>query len=521
MSNLLMYFIKVNIAIALFYLFYRLFFAGDTFWKTRRYYLLFSVLLSFVYPFFSIENWLQKQIPVQKLLVNYATLPEVTITPMLESSIFTVENILIAAYGMVVLFFLIRLLIQLSSILIIRTKGRFKTVQGTRIIAVEKEITPFSFFGSIYICPELHNEMEMKQILTHELTHVRQGHSYDVLLSEIICIIFWFNPATWLLKREIRQNLEFLADNRVIESGFDSKIYQYHLLQLTSQIPELKLTNKFNISPLKKRIIMMNQRKTSKVGMLKYLLIAPLALALVVSSNAEKLVNSAKNAIEQVSSPDPNSKKIKKTIQFSAPSTKKITTPPPSQIKDGELVPTTLSSNDIIFQVVDKMPVFPGGESELMSYIAQNVRYPVEAQKNGIQGRVICSFVIKADGTIADTKTIRSIDPYLDAEALRVIKAMPKWTPGEQKGEKVSVQYTLPISFKLEGEPKTNPWGDKPIVILDGQMMAPNFNPDIIKPESIEKIEVQKPNTEESKKELISRHGKWAGNGVVKITIKK
>ena len=104
MNNLLMYFIKVNVAIALFYLFYRLFFAGDTFWKTRRYYLLFSVILSFVYPFFSIENWLQNQEPIQKLLVNYATLPEITVTQNQQSSLFTIENMMLATYAMVVLF---------------------------------------------------------------------------------------------------------------------------------------------------------------------------------------------------------------------------------------------------------------------------------------------------------------------------------------------------------------------------------------------------------------------------------
>jgi len=100
--------------------------------------------------------------------------------------------------------------------------------------------------------PALHSENETKQILTHELTHVRQGHSFDVLAGELLSIVCWFNPASWLMKREIRQNLEFLADSNVLESGIDTKTYQYYLLQLSYQTLDLKLTNKFNVSPLKK-----------------------------------------------------------------------------------------------------------------------------------------------------------------------------------------------------------------------------------------------------------------------------
>ena len=316
-----MYFLEVNIAIALFYLFYRLFFAGDTFWKTRRYYMLFSILLSFVYPFLSVESWLQKQDPVQKLIVNYATLPEFTVTAVRETSVFSLGNISMAIYGLVVLILLARFIIQLTSILRIRLHGTVKMVQNTRIIAIEKEVTPFSFFGLVFMNPELHNEHETKEILAHELTHVRQGHSFDVLVSEVLTIILWLNPATWLLKREIRQNLEFLADNKVIESGFDSQTYQYHLLQLSYQTPKHKLGNKFNVSPLKKRIIMMKQKKSAKASVLKYSLIVPLALALVVSSNAQTVINKAKKALSTTKEVKIEKKtaSMKSTVKFVAP----------------------------------------------------------------------------------------------------------------------------------------------------------------------------------------------------------
>ena len=252
MNPTLIYLLKVNIAIVLFYLFYRLFFANDTFWKTRRGYLLFSIGLSFVYPFFSIESWLQSQPTMQTMVPNYTLLQEITITPENQSGFFSVEMLLWTVYGCAVAGLFGRLIVQLISILRIKLQGKRETVQGISIVAIEKEITPFSFFSTVYMNPKLHNEHEISQILTHELTHVKQLHSMDVMLSELLCIAFWFNPATWLLKREIRQNLEFLADNKVISSGFDSKSYQYHLLQLSYQSPELKLTNKFNVLPLKK-----------------------------------------------------------------------------------------------------------------------------------------------------------------------------------------------------------------------------------------------------------------------------
>ncbi len=493
MNELLIYFLKVNIAIALFYLFYRLFFAGDTFWKTRRYYLLLSLFVSFTYPFLSIENWLQSQEPVQVFVANYAMLQEFTVTPNQEQG-FSLESILYFIYGLVSVVLLLRMIVQLTSILRIRIQGKVKMIQNTRIIAVQKELTPFSFFSSIYLNPALHNEEETRQILAHELTHVRQGHSYDVILSELLTIAFWINPSSWLLKREIRQNLEFLADNKVLESGFDTKSYQYHLLQLAYQTPEIKLANKFNISPLKKRITMMNQQKTSKAGILKYLLIVPLAAALVISSNAENIISSAKETLQDMKSNQSNySQKQETTNDKSTSNLDELavtgygqtqekqynTAPKPSTSTDTKISDDKPKSNldeitvtgygvqdkqydnttatvpgddKVVFTVVEKMPDYPGGTDALFKYLAMNIRYPVIAQENGIQGRVICQFVVTSEGKIGNVKVIRSIDPSLDKEAIRVVEAMPLWTPGQQKGKNVNVQYTLPINFKLQGK---------------------------------------------------------------------
>lgn len=103
-----------------------------------------------------------------------------------------------------------------------------------------------------------------------------------------------------------------------------------------------------------------------------------------------------------------------------------------------------------VFDVVEQMPSFPGGQSALMSYLANNIKYPVVAQENGVQGRVVVSFVVERDGSITDVQVVRSVDPSLDREAQRVVRSMPKWIPGKQNGQAVRVKYNVPVSFRLQ-----------------------------------------------------------------------
>ena len=103
-----------------------------------------------------------------------------------------------------------------------------------------------------------------------------------------------------------------------------------------------------------------------------------------------------------------------------------------------------------VFDVVEQMPSFPGGPSALMQYLSSNIKYPVVAEENGVQGRVVCTFVVERDGSITDVRVIRSVDPSLDKEAVRVVKSMPKWIPGKQNGSAVRVKYTVPVTFRLQ-----------------------------------------------------------------------
>jgi len=390
---------------------------------------------------------------------------------------------LLATYGFVCLVLLVKMFIQLASILRWKLKGKRQVINGIEILAIDGDITPFSFFRSIFLNPSLHNEQETCQILTHENTHACQYHSLDVLLGEILTILFWINPAAWLLKREIRNNLEFLADNSVLQSGIDSKNYQYHLVQLSYRTPEINLVNKFNVSPLKKRITMMNQQKSAKAGILKYSLIVPLALALVLSSNVQTLVASAKKALTSTKNTEVtvNSKENNTVV---ASSENQASKPKIQKLKD-----------KTVYNEVDKMPVYPGGENEMLKYLANNIKYPADAQARGIQGRIILRFIVNQVGKIEKTEIIRGLDPSCDKEALRVVNAMPQWTPGEQKGKKVSVYYTLPIVFKFDGIPTSAVYkehamaeitdSEKPLYLIDGKPATENefkaLNPNNIK----------------------------------------
>ena len=533
MNDVLMYFLKVNIAIALFYLFYRLVFYHDTFWATRRFYLVFSILLSAVYPLISVTGWLEKQQPMRAILTNYVQLHEITVSATPASTI-TMENLILAAYAIVSFILLGKMVFQLASVLRWKLKGKRLVLDGVEIMAIDAKITPFSFFRTIFMNPALHNKHETRQILTHESTHARQWHSLDILLSELLTVICWINPAAWLLKREIRHNLEFLADNSVVQSGNNPQSYQYHLLQLSCQIPKNQLINKFNVSPLKKRITMMNQQKTRKAGILKYSLIVPLALALVLSSNAEALVSKAKHIISQktdesTESFTPISTTVPSSLKDSVIIEKKeVENPVESVVPESKTAPGA-TNNERTYTVVENMPQFPGGEKELMNYIARNLRYPVEAQQKGIQGKIILRFIVTKLGKVENAEVIRGIDASLDKEGLRVVKSLPDWIPGEQNGEKVDVYYTLPIAFKLD-----NSKGDKKVdksavdnfrkslvVIVDGVVQPIGFDFKSINQEDIASVNVLKNGTEEERAELVAKYGENATHGVIMITKKK
>lgn len=489
------YLLKVNVAFVLFYAFYRLFFYKDTFFKLRRAILLAFFGLALFYPLLNIQDWVRQQEPIADVIYMYsAMLPEATAKADAAASVDWYGWLLGSLgfiYWGIVAFLCGRFLVQLSSILWLAHTSERVVIHETPVYALRKAAGPFSFFRMVFLHPESHSDKETDEILTHECTHVSQWHSIDVILSEMMCMACWFNPFVWLLKREVRHNLEYLADNTVIQSGYDSKSYQYHLLGLAHHQSVTTLYNSFNVLHLKNRIMMMNKKRSPGIVRTKYLIFIPLVGILMLLSNIEavarltvRLANEAtvSNAmvtatgilVDETGQPLIGASVVVKGGKERTITDKKgafsLEVPANAilrcsyqgresqEVLAADMTNNThlsLSSksremNEQVFTVVEKMPSFPGGDAELLKYIATNIKYPKESQDNREQGRVICSFIVGRDGSVNNPEVLRGVTPLLNEEAVRVINTMPRWNPGMQRGKAVAVKYTVPITFRLK-----------------------------------------------------------------------
>ena len=409
----MLYLLQVNVGLILFYALYKLVCTRDTFFRSRRFILIVSLVLPFILPFIDVREWLESRDRMIMLThFDYsAVLPEIVVG---SEAVETGNRVFVLSEwigyqnlaGVVVL--LVRLAVQAFSLYRLIVRMPVKEISGVRVKCLNDPSGPFSFFGWIFLNPATVKKDELDEILTHEVAHVKQRHSVDVLLAEMVSICCWINPFAWLLKREVRLNLEFLADRKVMEAGFATKSYQYHLLGLAYN-HKYGLSNNFNFSHLKQRIIMMNKKKSNAAGHIKYALFVLPAFALLVAGNisCSQDASQTEDAKEEVVAPV-------------SPETKEA--------------PADSTAKEEVFMVAEQMPEFPGGMKEMLKFLQENVKYPENAMKNNVQGRVIVQFVIEKDGTPTEFKVLRSVDPDLDAEALRVLQTMPKWKPGMQRG---------------------------------------------------------------------------------------
>lgn len=425
----MLYLLQVNVGLILFYALYKLVCTRDTFFRSRRFILIVSLVLPFILPFIDVREWLESRDRMIMLThFDYsAVLPEIVVgSEAVETGnrVFVLSEWIGYLYLAGVVALLVRLAVQAFSLYRLIVRMPEKEINGVCVKCLNDPSGPFSFFGWIFMNPAAVKEDEISEILTHEMAHVKQHHSVDVLLAEMVSICCWMNPFAWLLKREVRLNLEFLADRKVMEAGFATKSYQYHLLGLAYN-HKYGLSNNFNFSHLKQRIIMMNKKKSNAAGHIKYALFVLPAFALLVAGNisCSQDASQTEDAKEEVVAPvSPEAKEA----------------------------PADSTAKEEVFMVAEQMPEFPGGMKELLKFLQNNLKYPENAMKNNVQGRVIVQFVVEKDGTLTEFKVARSVDPDLDAEALRVLQTMPKWKPGMQRGKIVRVKFTVPVSFKLQ-----------------------------------------------------------------------
>ncbi len=288
MIAILYYLLKVSISLAAVFLFYQLVLRKLTFYNWNRWFLLGYSFLSFIIPLFNISPVLEKNEWTSSQVINWVPVMHTqTVADITDSgSSLSLPDVagLILLTGMLLMF--VRLLLQLLSFRKMVKKAACISDQGMKLYEVNDPIIPFSFGNSIFINRRQHTEPELQEIIRHEFVHIRQRHSIDMLWTELLCLLNWFNPFAWMLKKAIRQNLEFIADQEVLGHGIPKKEYQYLLLKVTGN-NQYSIATPFNFSSLKKRIAMMNKLQSARVHLVRFLFILPLLAVLLLAFRSQ------------------------------------------------------------------------------------------------------------------------------------------------------------------------------------------------------------------------------------------
>jgi len=282
METLLIYFIKVASLLALVWLCYAGALRRHTFYTSNRWYFLTGITLALLlpilsFPKFAAANHLIRLTAEQLCELDVASLVLQLAQPQTSQTIVSATDLIVCILGSGMLLFFSHFCFKLHSFLRLRRHADVQVLENTKVFILHEKINPFSFWGHIFINPAAHTKTETAKIIAHEMFHIKQKHTIDIILTELLVVFFWFNPFAWLLRKAMRQNLEYLADRHVLKSGFDIMQYQCILVRTSvSGTTNLSITHNFTFSNLKKRIIMMNKKPSAAISMLKYLLLLPI-----------------------------------------------------------------------------------------------------------------------------------------------------------------------------------------------------------------------------------------------------
>ena len=438
--------IKSALLLTLLYGCFALLLSRETFHRFNRIALLSTLIVSLVLP--AVKLTIQKPAYINPIApIEFVIMPKAATTVQdtgIQATIAQQPETIMEAeaptYGFIIkqvlwMLYLIGVMVSVGIFCIqlfrfwqdIKGGVRTKDEWGNTIVIHGGNYSPYSFFHYIIISVTDYEQLR-DPILAHEQAHIRLGHSWDLMLLQLVTAIQWFNPFVYLLGRSLKAVHEYEADSAVLNFGIDAK--QYQLLLVTKAVGNRLQTvgNCLNHHSLKKRIKMMYQKKSNRWMMLKALFIIPVACFALYTFATPK----ADSPVLQV----------KKTT--SEPQ-KKVTTVRGRGIPSGEV-----KTDDKIYDIVEVNAGFPGGEEACFKWIAENIQYPQEAKENKIQGRVTVSFVVEKDGTLTDVKVIGNPYKYISEEAVRVVKAMPKWNPAKDKGKIVRSRFNLPVIFRLQ-----------------------------------------------------------------------
>ena len=288
MTPTLLYLLKANAALLLFAAAYFGLLRRLTFFTLNRVYLVMALLFAAVYPALPVPALLPAapSAPLVLAVVEAAAGPAAATAQPVAAIDWAAVALAVYAAGAAAL--LVRLLGQLLSVRRLRRASRPATALGVPVRALAGDVSPFSFGPSIYLNPARHPAAELAAVLRHEQVHVRQWHTLDVLLAQVALAAAWCNPAAWLLARALRDNLEYLADQAVLEAGLDRQTYQYSLLRLSHAPAGPALVSHFTFLTLKNRVAMMNTPLSSTGQLARYLVAGPLVLAVALGFSAAR-----------------------------------------------------------------------------------------------------------------------------------------------------------------------------------------------------------------------------------------
>lgn len=409
----LVYTFRVSLSLAAVFAAYKLFMSRETLHTLNRFAILAAVAMSFVLPF--------AKMPQLSALNDDLTVPEVFIE--LEGVVVhsgSQQNIGVWDVIATVLvvgsaFFFLRFLVSIISVLFKVFKSKSVNIgNGIKLIIGGKDFAPVSWMRYVFISADDYAG-NCDEIIAHETAHIRYGHSFDLIFMDLVCAIQWFNPCVWLFRRELCAVHEFQADQKVVDLGFNAKLYQILLVKKAAGRRWNFVANSLNHSNLKNRITMMTRKKSSKKVAIKALLPVAVSAVFAFTFACCNQSNSLYDAMD-----------ANVSTQLSNPQTA-----------------------DQPFVIVENMPEFPGGVKALLDYVTSHVEYPAEAKNDTVMRRTVnLKFVVDKVGKVKDVEVLRSSgNPVFDNSAIKTVESMPEWKPGMQSGKPVDVAVQIPIQF--------------------------------------------------------------------------
>ena len=439
MGVFLIHILKSSACLALFYLCYRMLLSKETFHRFNRILLLSIIMLSFLLPFIEVTMQKMPEMTVFFLLLEEAmeTYETQHLDVLAETpNRFPWNTLIFSVYLSGTLFFLLRHAWSIGRMLcLLRTCRKEEREDGITLYIHQAKVAPFSWMKLMAISEE-DLEKHSEAILAHERAHIRNHHSWDLLLAQACVFLQWFNPAAWLLKKELQTIHEYEADEYVIRNGMDASTYLLSMIEKTVGTRLFTIANNFNQSLLAKRVTMLNKGKSRPWARLKYLYVLPISALAIVAFARSEVSNPfmpSNNQLQYLNEMVVTGYVPQKTGQADMD----------EKIKTGTVKRETTTP-------MNRIPSYLTGKSEALKFFARNTKYPISALKAKVEGRVLVKFVVERDGSISDIDIYKGVSPDLDAEAIRVLNMMPKWISDKQKGEKEAETFIMPISFRLE-----------------------------------------------------------------------